>query len=108
MRHTILASALALSFTVTGAAFAQTAVTSTTTKTVELSPEQRTVVQEYVVRDHRPSVAVQGFEVRTGAVLPPSVAFYDVPKVERYRYTIVNDRRVIVDPATRQVVEVIQ
>lgn len=54
------------------------------------------------------SVAIQGYEVRTGAVLPPSVSFYEVPKIERYRYAYINDHRVIVDPTTREVVEVIR
>jgi hypothetical protein len=110
MKRIMMASTLALTVAFAGAAFAQEATTSTTTttRTVELTPEQRTVVQKYVVTDNRPSVAVQGFEVRTGAVLPPNVAFYDVPNVERYRYSYVNNHRVIVDPQTREVVEVIQ
>jgi hypothetical protein len=107
MKRTLTASALALTV-FAGAALAQTATTTTTTRTVNLSPEQRTVVQKYVVQDTRPSIAVQGFEVRPGAVLPPSVAFYDVPNVERYRYTYVNNHRVLVDPSTRAVVEVIE
>lgn len=120
MKRTILAStALTLAFC--GAAFAQESVTksvttttpvatstTTTTRTVEMTPDQRTVFHDYVVKDTRPSVAIQGYEVRTGAVLPPTVTFYEVPKVERYRYAYINDHRVIVDPTTREVVEVIQ
>jgi len=45
--------------------------------------------------------------VRVGAVLPPNVTFYEVPNM-RYRYTIVTDRRVIVDPVTRRIIEVEQ
>jgi hypothetical protein len=110
MKRTILASTLALTVAFAGAAFAQNVTTSTTTttRTVELTPDQRTVFHDYVVKDTRPSFAVQGFDVRTGAVLPPNVTFYDVPNVERYRYTYVNNHRVIVDPQTREVVEVIQ
>ena len=110
MKRTILASTLALTVAFAGVAFAQEATTSTTTttRTVELTPEQRTVVQKYVVTDNRPSIAVQGFDVRTGAILPPNVTFYDVPNVQRYRYSYVNNHRVIVDPQTREVVEVIQ
>jgi len=107
MKRTITASALALTF-LAGSALAQVATTTTTTRTVELSPEQRTVVQQYVVKDTHPSIAVQGFDVRAGAVLPPNVAFYEVPNVERYRYTYVNNHRVLVDPSTRAVVEVIE
>ena len=119
MKYTILA-AMALTTAFGGAAFAQEASTSvttttpvatsttTTTRTVEMTPDQRTVFHDYVVKDTRPSVVVQGYEVRTGAVLPPAVTFYDVPNVERYRYAYVNNQRVIVDPTTREVVEVIR
>jgi len=109
MKRTILA-AMALTTAFAGAAFAQdvSSSTTTTTRTVEMTPEQRTVFQDYVVKDTRPSVAIQGYEVRTGAVLPPTVTFYDVPNVERYRYAYINDHRVIVDPTTREVVEVIR
>jgi hypothetical protein len=110
MKRILTASTLALTVAFAGTAFAQEATTSTTTttRTVELTPEQRTVVQRYVVQDNRPSVVVQGFDVRPGAVLPPNVAFYDVPNMERYRYSYINNHRVIVDPQTREVVEVIQ
>jgi len=111
MKRTILASTLALTVAFAGVAFAQDATTSTTTtttRTVELTPDQRTVFHDYVVKDTRPSVVVQGYEVRTGAVLPPTVTFYDVPNVERYRYAYINNHRVIVDPQTREVVEVIE
>ncbi|HTJ64909.1 MAG TPA: DUF1236 domain-containing protein [Alphaproteobacteria bacterium] len=107
MKRTLTAPALALTL-FAGAAMAQTVSTTTTTRTVELSPEQRTVVRQYVVKDTHPSIAVQGFEVRAGAVLPPNVAFYEVPNVQRYRYSYINNHRVLVDPSTRTVVEVIE
>ena len=54
--------------------------------------------------------AAQGNNV--GVVLPrDGVSYYDVPHeyMSRpgYRYTVVNDRAVIVDPKTRRVVEVL-
>jgi hypothetical protein len=49
---------------------------------------------------------------RVGAVLPESgVTYYDVPQeygVRDYRYTVVNDRTVLVDPRTRRIVEVVE
>jgi hypothetical protein len=48
-----------------------------------------------------------------GATLPESgVTYYDMPseykyKVSKYKYTIVNDRPVLVDPGTRRVIQVI-
>jgi len=50
-------------------------------------------------------------EVRVGAVLPSSgVTYYEVPEeygVRDYRYTVVNDRTVLVEPRTHRIVEVI-
>ena len=67
---------------------------------------------EYVVREKRPSYRYQQ-EVRVGTVLPESgVTYYDVPPDYHvsggYRYTIVNDRPVLVDPASRRVVDVLE
>jgi hypothetical protein len=50
-------------------------------------------------------------EVRVGEDLPPrGLTYYEVPReygVTRYRYTVVNDRTVLVDPATHRIVQVI-
>jgi hypothetical protein len=48
-----------------------------------------------------------------GAVLPESgVTYYDVPQeyhgAREYRYTIVNDRTVLIDPRTHRIVEVVE
>ena len=72
---------------------------------------ERPRFREYVVREHRPSFRYAD-PLRIGAVLPrEGVSYYEVPPeyVTRpgYRYTVVNERPVIVDPATRQVVEVL-
>jgi hypothetical protein len=48
--------------------------------------------------------------VVVGDVLPPSVAFYPAPPeygVTEYRYAIVNDEPVLVEPRTRRVIEVL-
>src|SRR5262249_29890151 len=67
--------------------------------------------REYVVREHR-SVYVPGVEPQVGVILPPNgITYYAVPPAfgiaPRYRYAIVNDYVVLVDPGTREVVEVI-
>lgn len=104
MRYIALCGALALGmFGVAGAAVAQTTTTTVTT----LTPQNRTVIEEYVVHERRPSVTVQNYEVRRGTVLPPAVQVYQVPQVEQYRYSVVNNHRVVVDPTTRQVIEVL-
>ncbi|RYC32751.1 DUF1236 domain-containing protein [Lichenibacterium minor] len=76
-----------------------------------LGAGERPRFREYVVREHRPSYRYAD-PLRVGAVLPrEGVTYYEVPSeyVTRpgYRYTVVNERPVIVDPATRQVVEVL-
>lgn len=64
----------------------------------------------YVVEEKHPSYAYQG-ELVIGTELPPTgVTFYEVPPqygVTEYRYTIINDRTVLVDPRTRKVVQII-
>ena len=76
-----------------------------------LTPEQQPRVQQYVIQQRRPSYTYQQ-EVRVGAVLPTTgVQYYELPAdygVTQYRYTYVNDRAVLVDPRTHQVVQIIQ
>lgn len=76
-----------------------------------LGVNERPRFREYVVREHRPSYRYAE-PLRVGAVLPrEGVTFYDVPAEYRarpgYRYTIVNERPVLVEPGTRRVVEVL-
>jgi hypothetical protein len=64
-----------------------------------------------VVERHVPSYAYRE-DVRVGAVLPEEgVTYYDVPPeygAREYRYTVVNDRTVLVDPRTHRIVEVVE
>ena len=64
----------------------------------------------YVVDQRVPSYRYDS-EFRVGAVLPEvGVVYSDVPAdyhVTGYRYTYVNDRAVLVDPRTRQIVQII-
>lgn len=53
-----------------------------------------------------PSVTVQE-RVVVGEPLPPAVELRPVPRYTEYRYAVVNDRRVIVDPRTRRVIRII-
>ena len=64
-----------------------------------------------ILREHRPSFRYQD-DVRVGAVLPPDgIEYWDVPPeygVRGYRYTVINDRTVLVDPRTHRIVQVIE
>lgn len=85
-------------------AAAQTTTTTTTvteTTTVEVPSTVRTYVTEQTV----PSVVLEGELVR-GEILPETVEVIAIPDQPDYGYAIVNDRRVILDPNTRTVIEV--
>ena len=75
-----------------------------------LGVDTRPRFREYVIREHRPSYTYQG-DIRVGTVLPAKgVTYYDVPAEygpRGYRYTVVNDRPVIVEARTRRIVEVV-
>jgi hypothetical protein len=93
-----------------GTALAQTQTTTTTTTTIE--PAWRTEMKEYVVKERRdPVPPPPGFAVSVGVPLPPPVALYSFPPAApyaKYRYTVVGDDTVIVDPTDRRVVEVLR
>ncbi len=118
-RHAAVAAALIAS---AGAASAQTTVITrepvqrqtivTTTQPVQLTPVQRqsiyrTIVQRPVTTAPPPTVA---YEV--GTRVPADVQLYsipqevavEVPAIRTYKYMVVNDQVVLVDPATSQVV----
>lgn len=65
----------------------------------------------YVVEQRVPSYRYDS-DFRVGAVLPETgVTYYEIPadyKITGYRYTYVNDRAVLVDPRTRQIVQIIE
>lgn len=67
--------------------------------------------REYVVKEKRPSYTYKE-DVRVGAELPSSgVTYYEVPAeygVKNYRYTVVNNRTVLVDPKTHRIVQIVQ
>lgn len=75
-----------------------------------LGLDQRPRFREYVVKQRHPAY-VYGQPVVVGAELPrQGVTYYEVPAeygVRDYRYTIVNDRTVLVDPRTGRIVDII-
>jgi len=60
-----------------------------------------------VRRADTPSVVVRE-RVVVGEPLPPTVVLRTVPEYPNYRYAVVNDQRVIVDPRTRRIVHIIE
>ncbi len=111
--------ALAATTVLAGApAMAQSSTTTTkTTKdvgatgSIVIGPEQQTRIKAFVAKEKRASMAApSGFQVSKGATLPAGVEIYtfgpDVG-VNEYRYTVIGNRTVLVEPGTRQIVQVI-
>ncbi len=72
-----------------------------------IAEQQQPQFRQYVVTRRVPSYRVQQ-QVQVGTVLPEQgVTYYEVPAeygVRGYRYTVVNEVPVLVDPSTRRVV----
>ena len=76
-----------------------------------IAGDQQPKFREYVVQQDVPSYAYQQ-DVRVGAVLPSNgVTYYEVPAqygVRGYRYTVVNNTPVLVDPGSHRIVQIIR
>lgn len=75
--------------------------------TIGAAAEPPPEVRSYVMKERRASVRLQR-EVVVGEPLPGSVTLYEIPNTNDYEYTVVNDRRVIVEPKTRKVVYIVE
>ncbi|MCB4769544.1 DUF1236 domain-containing protein [Ancylobacter sp. Lp-2] len=76
-----------------------------------IAEDHRARFHHYVVEERVPSYAYER-EVVVGAELPAGgVRYYEVPPeygVPEYRYTVVNDQTVLVDPRTHRVVQILE
>ncbi|MER8983341.1 DUF1236 domain-containing protein [Mesorhizobium sp. M0870] len=72
---------------------------------VVIQPEQDTVIREYVKKQPLASVKVPGVELNIGSALPDTVELHEIPDV-KYRYVVVDNRTVLVDPGTRKIIKV--
>jgi uncharacterized protein DUF1236 len=128
MNNRFAASLVAVSLLTSGAAFAQSttvqgandgaraggavagpvgeAVGGTVGAAVGLGLEIPNAVITSIQGDRGPSVTVRE-RVVVGEPLPPTVELRPVPSHTEYRYAIVNDRRVIVEPRTRKIIKII-
>jgi len=85
--------------------------TVVTTEPLQLTPVQRQTIYRTVMQQPV-TAAPPAVELRVGTRVPESVRLYsipelvalEVPAVKAYKYMVVNDRVVLVDPATSQVV----
>ena len=76
-----------------------------------ITDDNRPRFREYVVKEKRTSYKYSS-DVKVGARLPDTgVTYYEVPKeygVTKYRYTVVNERPVLVDPSSHTIVQIIE
>jgi hypothetical protein len=104
MRNLMIVGVAALALTASSQSFAQAVA-------VEVAPEQRTIIKEYVVKQNVRPITIQG-DVRVGTALPADVQLVEVPSVwgptfTRYRYVYWNNQVVLVDPSSRKVIQII-
>lgn len=75
-----------------------------------ITVDRRPAFREYVVRERVPTYTVPE-RVVVGTTLPDAgVTYYDVPQSVAqtpYRYTVVNEKTVLVEPRSRRIVQVI-
>jgi len=79
-----------------------------------LSPAQRTAIYNQVSKD-KSKVAAKNFSPAIGSDVPPMIELYmlpddavaGVPAAKLYKYTMVEDKVVLVDPTKMRVVDVI-
>ena len=75
-----------------------------------IADDARPRFRTYVTGRHLPSYRYDN-DVRVGVVLPQrGVSYYPVPREygrTQYRYTVVNDRPVLVEPRSRRIVQII-
>jgi hypothetical protein len=83
-----------------------------TTEPLQLTPVQRRTIYSTIVRE-RVVPAEPTIEYRVGARVPDRVRLHavpqevavEVPAIRSYKYMVVNNRVVLVDPVTSQVVD---
>jgi hypothetical protein len=79
---------------------------------VEVAPPMRTTIKEYVVKEKIKPVTIKE-QVTVGTALPATVELLPVPTawgptLTKYNYVYHDNRVVLVEPANRQVIQVIE
>jgi hypothetical protein len=106
MKRALLAGLTAVAVFAGTQAFAQ-AVSAT----IDLAPEQRTKIKEYVVKEKVAPVTIKE-RVSVGATLPATVQLRSVPadwgpSVSKYSYVYTDNRVAFVEPSSRRVVHIL-
>jgi len=116
MRAGLLAAAIVLTLLGGVPVAAQTGGLGGPDMSLQLSAQQRTAIYQTVIKDKVRTPPPPGTPTNVGAQIPATTELYALPEsvtkespsAKFYRYTIVDNRVVIVDPTNLKVVEVIQ
>jgi hypothetical protein len=93
-----------------GASTAMAQQSTTTTSSTTFSAEHGSVIRQDSTTQKYKSYSDPSFQARIGVELPSSAGLHplpgtvNVPSAERYSYSIVNDRPVVVERSSRKVV----
>jgi hypothetical protein len=109
MKTILLAGVAAVTILAAPIASAQTVGVGPVGVDIEFSPEQRTLVREYVKRERPASFREQ---VTVGTTLPEDVEIRSAPadwgpSAAKYRYVYSGDRVYFVEPDSRRVVHIL-
>ncbi len=104
MKRHMLIGATAIALVFAGQALAQSV-------SVEIAPEQRTRIKEYVVKEKVKPITVKE-RISVGATLPAEVELQAVPSTwgptfSKYRYVYSDNNVYFVEPSSRKVVTIV-
>jgi hypothetical protein len=94
------------------AAMSAVTLASSAQATIDLAPRDRVIIYRSIIEAPPPPPPVD-FEVGIGMVVPAEVELFALPEtvdvgpVPDYRYTVVRRQVILVDPVTREVLEII-
>jgi Protein of unknown function (DUF1236) len=80
---------------------------------IVITPQQERAIYEILIKERVWPSPPPGVTLLIGAEIPREVELFEVPTsidiapVRRYRYTVVNDRVLLVDAGTRQIMWII-
>src|SRR5437773_6614743 len=105
----IFAAAASLAATMATAQTSTTVTTGTAGATIQIEPEYRTKIKTYVT-EHKLRPVETRERIVVGAKIPTDVELVPVPSdwgpsLTKYRYVYSGDRVILVDPASRVVVQ---
>jgi hypothetical protein len=76
--------------------------------TVVLQPQQETVIREYVKKQPLASIDLPGVSLNIGSPIPDTVELHTIEAPDvHYDYTVIGGRTYVVDPGTRQIVQIL-